>query len=179
MEPRNAEIQNLDEITILAAPNQHDVLGLDIPMNDVSSVGFSDRVANLKQDMENSSKRESANASTESTLQGNPVQILHGDVHGPIGRPSRKVYAHDVGVLKPRGDRGFLFKTRSNLGIPAQFTMKDLDGHMASDPFLVGSIYLAHGSRTDSLVDSEVPSQNLPDVWVSVSAFGGRCFGCP
>src|SRR6185503_3251179 len=73
---RQSEVEEFHEIGVIAALDQHDVLGLEVTMNDAELVSLADGVADLEHDVERARQRELATARGKDGSKGRTVKVL-------------------------------------------------------------------------------------------------------
>jgi hypothetical protein len=79
-DPGDAEVQHLDEIRVGSDAYEHDVLRLQVAMDDAASVRFAERVGDRQHDAERTLKRQGAVAGGECRPQREAVQKFHHQV---------------------------------------------------------------------------------------------------
>ncbi len=128
---RDAEVRHLHSVARL----DHDVGGLDVPVNDVPLVGEVQPVGDLGGDRRGALHGQMARAGYD-LLEPDAVDELHRQVRDAVGLAD-VVDGDDVGVLELRGNLGLaleavdqLLEARSSRGQPLQ--ANGLDGHHAA-----------------------------------------------
>jgi DNA-binding MarR family transcriptional regulator len=176
VDARDAEVEHLHEIRIGAAPDEHDVLGLEIAMHDADGVGLTGRLAELQRDVERLREGECAACGREGALEREPLEVLHDHVERAIGELPSEEHLHDVRVLEARGHLRLAREARHELRVRAQLAVEDLDGDVAIDALLERAIDASHRADTDELADLDVPGDLLAEVRVvlGVAPCGGR-----
>src|SRR6266508_3892703 len=134
------EIENLDE-TVLG---DHDVFGLQVPVDDPRRIRLSEALSDLHADVEQSLGRERSASSQLS--QARAVYEFHGDVEGRVGRAD-VVNRDDVGVIQGRSRARFLLESAQPVRVPREGRRQDLDRNLAREPGIPRPVNLSHPSR--------------------------------
>ena len=145
----DAEIEDLE----LASLGDHQVMGLDISVNDIVFVGASQAVGNLARVIHDKGKR--ATLPRNETVKGLPVQPLHGDeVERLLVRDI--VHRDDVGMIK--GGSQLCFFKEISVSFPrvqVQGT-KNLERDKPVQAAVAHLVDRAHASFTQLLQNLEV-----------------------
>ena len=96
-QPGNAEVRHLDA----AVPEHHNVLGLDVPMDDASAVGMGQRLHDLGDEVQGLLPAQRLPLFLHILLECDAVQQLHDDIF-QIGGFAHVIYRHDIGVGEHR-----------------------------------------------------------------------------
>ncbi len=159
---RNAEIGHLHA----AVPQHHDVLGLDIPVDDAPAVGVAQSAHDLGDEVQRLPPVH-APAALHVLLQGNAVDQLHDDIF-PVRVGGHVVDRHDVGVAQ-LGDRlGFVVEPAAEVGVVRQIAFQYFDGHKAVQPVAPCLIHVGHAAGADQLQYFVAIVQHFSDVLIHV-----------
>ena len=152
---RNTEIRHLHG----AVPQNHDILGLDIPVNDAPTVGVAEALHNLGNKVKGFRPVQAAPA-LHILLERNAVNELHNDiVH--IAAPGHVIHRHDVGVRQHSNCLGLIVKPAAELGILREILFQHLDGHKPVETVAPGLEHHRHTPGTDDLQDLIAVIQHL------------------
>ena len=91
--PGDAEVGHLHT----AVPEDHNVVGLDVPVDDPPAVGVAQRLDDLGDEVEGLPPVQLISLFLHILLQGDPVDQLHHDVL-KVGGAAHVVHRHDIGV---------------------------------------------------------------------------------
>jgi class 3 adenylate cyclase len=173
--PGEAEIQDLDA----AAVGQHQVRGLDVPVNDASGMGFGKGLGHLQHDVEHAV--EVRRVLTRELREGLAGHVLHGDeaLPSPVPLPLPHLVHHrDVRVDERRSRAGLVEKP-----VPRLVGCPHLEGDASTQGDVLGQEDLAHGALPqalgDAVVRDELADQGTARASVGRSIGGGvrRCQG--
>ena len=158
-EAGDAEVRHLHR----PVPEDHDVLGLDVPVDDPPAVGVAEALHDLGDDLgdevEGLRPVEAAPA-LHILLEGDAVDELHDDiVH--IAAPGHVVHRHDVGVGQHGDGLGLVMEPAAELRVLRQVLLQHLDGHQAVEPVAPGLEYHRHAPGADDLQDLIAVIQHL------------------
>ena len=141
-----AEIQELG----VAVPGDHDVVRLDIAVEDARLVGFGQAFGDLESDVHRTEQIELAVG--DEPRNGPAVDVFHGDER----RPAILVDVVDLGdgrMGEGCGGPGFGQKTRPPVGVGHELGSQNLDGHGPTQPRIPGEIDDAHSASADQALD--------------------------
>ncbi len=172
MHPRDPEVEHLDEVGIVGAEHQHHVLGFEVPVHDALRVAFARGVAELQGHVERPGERHRAVGRRERALHRQPVEVLHHDVHRPVGELADEEHVDHVGVREARGHLGLAIEAGNEGLVRRELAVQHLDRHVAVDPALEGAVDAPHRADADELPELDVPEDLAPEV--RVARRGGR-----
>ena len=138
---RDAEVHHL-HVAVIA---HHDVLGLDVPMNDARVVRGAERARNLDRDLRKRVQR--ALPLEQEGAQRSPLHQLHhddltaADLTGLVDRD-------DVRMVQRRGCPRFAVKALQRVRLLIQAIAEDLDRHLPAEARVPSSKDVAHTPRS-------------------------------
>ena len=115
---------------LAAVPQDHDVVGLDVPVDDPPAVGVAQGLDDLGDEVEGLPPVELVPLLLHVLLQGDPVDELHDDVLHVRGA-AHVIDRHDVGVGEHGHRLGLLEEAAAQLGVLRQVVPQDLHRHLA------------------------------------------------
>jgi hypothetical protein len=175
----------------VAVVRDHDVGGLEVPVDDALVVRSSHRPAHLGGDLEVPGQGHPS--PPDEAAQVRPPDPLHGDEGHAVGFVDL-VDDTDVRVLQLRGGLRLLDEPPLALGIGDELRGEDLDGDLAVQLQVRGAVDDAHASPADLFEDAVVrkrpadqggspvageraSARNLPGYYAASSARDKRSFG--
>ena len=147
-EPGDAEVGHLQA----AVPQHHDVVGLDVPVDDAPAVGVGEGLHDLGDEVEGLPPGQLAPLLLHVLLEGDAVQQLHDDVV-QLRRVGHVVHRHDVGVGEHGHGLGLVVEAAAELGVLGQLLLEDLDGHQPVEPVIPALVHHGHAADADALQD--------------------------
>ena len=162
----DAEVEDLHEVGIGAAPHEHHVLGLEIAMHDADGVRLARRLAELERDVERLRERQRAARGGERALEREALEVLHDHVERAIGELPGEEHLDDVRVLEARRDLRLAREARHELRVGAELAVEDLHGDVAVDALLERAVDAAHRADADELPDLDVAGDLLAEVGI-------------
>ncbi len=124
----DAEVRHLHR----AVPEDHDVLGLDVPVDDAPAVGVAEPLHDLGDKVEGL-RPVQLSPPLHILLEGDAVNELHDDiVHVPPA--AHVVHRHDVGVAEHGDGLGLVVEPAAELRVLAQVLLQHLNGHHPVEP---------------------------------------------
>jgi len=123
----------------LAAPaSQHDVFGLDIPVNDAAGMNSGQGLHDLAQDPDGTKERQGAFFLQHKV---EPLAMArHDQVHGSVSGFAEIGHANDIGVIDQTGGLRFAEKARLGSRLAEQVAMEDLHRRGLADVDMGGPI---------------------------------------
>ncbi len=149
-----AEVEDLD-VPVL---RDHDVLGLQVPVDDARAVRLGEALGDLRGEVEELARRNGLRG--DELAQRAPLDQLHRDVRRFAGCAD-VVDRQDVRVVQRRGRPRLLLEAPPPLGIRGALGGQDLDRDVAAEPLVPRAVDLAHPSRAErreDLVGAELRS---------------------
>ena len=123
-ELREAEVEDLDDAVL----RDHDVLGLQVPVDDPGGVRLGEPVGDLAGDVEQAPRRQ--RPGLQDFPQGLPLDELHRDEDRGVGG-SDVVDRDDVGVIQAGGGARLLLEPLAPVGIGCKLRREHLDRDLA------------------------------------------------
>ena len=136
----------------------HDVLRLDVAVDDVVTVCHGECLADLRANLGNLAAVECA-VLADAALEVRAAQVLHDDVVG-VAVLAPVVDAHDVGALERRGGLRLLLEASGERGIGRVLRQHRLDGHRAAKHGVEATIDGGHTSDADLVLDGVASAEN-------------------
>ena len=156
-EAGNAEVGHLDGAVL----QEHDVLGLDVPVDDALLVGALQGHEDLGGEVDSLLPADGA-LLLDILLQGDAVDKLHDDVLDLVAKADI-VHLDNVGVVEHRDGLGLIAETAQEIAVVGKFFLQNLDGHPAALHAVVGLVDIGHAAHADKLVDFVPAIQALAD----------------
>jgi hypothetical protein len=138
----------------LAAGAEHDVLGLDVAMDDARFGGFAEGGDDLAEHVEHDAGLERVLA-FEHFAQVLAADVLLGDEVDAAGAADF-VDLDDVGVDEGGGGAGFLEEAGDVGGVAGERGLEDFEGDAAAERLLLGEIDLGHAAGAEAPQDAVV-----------------------
>ena len=151
-----AEVQDLHP----TVAGDHDVLGLEVAVDDARVVGLGQPARRLRRELQGAPRHQRAFA--QELAQRLSLHQLHRDVADAV-RGADLVDRHDVGVVEGRGRARLLLEARQPVRIPGGRAAEHLDRDRAPEREVAGTVDVAHAARTELLGDLVVPEAPPPD----------------
>ena len=159
-EPGDAEIGHLDG----PVPQQHDVLGLDVPVDDALLVGVLQGQQDLGGEVQGLLPADGPFL-LDILLQGDAVDVLHDDVLDLVPE-THVVHPHDVGVGQQGDGLGLVAETPEEIAVVGELLLQDLDGHPPVAHPVVSLVHVGHAAHADELVDFVLAVQALSNIFI-------------
>ena len=144
---RDAEVHHLDVAVLL----NHDVLRLDVTVNDVVLVRDGQRLRNLRANLGNLLRVECP-MTADAALEVDAAQVLHDDVIG-VAVLAPVVHRDDVRALQGRGRLSLLLEAGGKGLVSSILRKHGLDGHRAAEDLVHAAVNGRHASRADLVLD--------------------------
>ncbi len=138
---RQPEIENFG----VAVVRHHDVLGLQIAVDDVGLMRARQSVRNLNHQID---QRPELSFALDAVAQGLARDVFHRDVVIRVCHADF-VNREDVRMVERRRRLGLELKSRDGIAVVARFRRKNLDRDVAAQPRVAGAIDLPHPARAD------------------------------
>ena len=142
---RDAEVHDLH----VAVGLHHDVLRLDVAVDDVQVVRHRQGLAHLRADLGHLALVDGA-ALVDGRLQVAAAHELHDDVVRAVVL-APVVHVHDVGALQVGRSGGLLLEALGEVGIGGVLGQHDLHRNQASEHVVLRAVHLGHAADTDAL----------------------------
>ncbi len=151
-----AEVEDLD----VAVLRDHQVLGLQVPMDDAGAMRLGQSLGDLDGKIEEPARRQRLSRS-EQLAERLSLDELHGDVQSAVGLAD-VVDGEDVGVVQRGGGARLLFEALSSPVVPGHRRGEHLDRDLAAELGVLRPVHLTHPARAqrrDDLVGSEAATR--------------------
>ena len=141
----------------LAIIQQHDILGLDVPVDDAVAVGMLQRLEDLGDEMHRLPAGQFAPALVQVLAQGHAVHIFHYDVLQLVC-DRYIVHFYDIGVIQKRNSLGLVLEPAHQIRVVHQLRAQHLDrydgalGHRAAGSHCHCFIDIGHTAGADHLL---------------------------
>ncbi len=142
---RDAEVHDLH----VAVGLHHDVLRLDVAVDDVQIVRHGEGLAHLRADLGDLALVDGA-ALVDGRLQVGSAHELHDDVVGAVVL-APVVHVHDVGALQVGGGGGLLLEALGEVGVGGVLGQHDLHGDQTAQHVVLRAVHLGHAADADAL----------------------------
>jgi hypothetical protein len=147
------EIQDVGGRAIGGA-REHDVVGLEIAVNDTLGVGGVDRRGDLPEEVEGDGGRH--HPRLEPRPQRLPVQQIHHQVQSAVVEPTDREHVHDVGMIDLIDGAGLAQEPLGRRWPTRQLAAQDLDRHPLADQRVASGVDLAHPTGAERPLDHVV-----------------------
>ena len=152
-ESSRPEVQELDEVLVVAPPDEEDVLGLEIAMDDPDLVGRGQGRGDLLADHQRASQRVGSVA-LAGLVEVGPLEQLHHQIREPGGRAHEVEDLDDVLVVDAVDGTGLVEEAAHDVGVVRELGQQKLDGHPAADRVVLGQEDGAHPAAAELLGQS-------------------------
>ncbi len=137
----------------------HDVLRLDVAMNDVLVMGNGERLADLSADFSSLALIDGA-ALLNGGFQIRSADEFHDDIVGAVVL-TPIVHVDDVGALQVRCGSGLLAEALGKRGIGCKLGQHHLYGHDASEREVLCAIDFSHAADADTVFNLVTAAEDL------------------
>ena len=138
----------------------HDVLGLEVPVDDAQVVGLGQPFADLLGDGDRSAGRQRPGL-LDQPLEVLPRHILHRDEQ-LLAVLVELVHPADVLVGDPAGQLDLVPEAVNRLLVEGDIGVENLEGDLLADFLIVGAVDDAHPAGAQLLDELEPPGEQLP-----------------
>ena len=160
-EAGDAKVHDLDP----AVRQKHDVLGLDVPVDDALLVGMVQRVQHLLAEVDHLFPGEGAAPAVHVFLQGDAVDVLHHDELEPVGDRD-VVDLDDVGVVQNGDGLGFVLEAPHQFGVLAELLPQNLHRHHSVGLEVSSFIDVGHAAHAHQAFQQVAALQFFADQFV-------------
>ena len=112
----------------LAVVQQHDVLGLDVPVHHAVVVGMVQRFQDLRDKVDGLPAGQLAAPLVQILAQGHAVHIFHDDILQMVAHRDI-IHLDDIGVVEQRDGLGLVLETAHKVGVVHELLPQHLNGH--------------------------------------------------
>ena len=156
----DAEVRHLDA----AVPQDHDVLRLDVPVDDAPAVGMAQRPHDLGDEVQRLPPVHLATA-LHVLLQGDAVHQLHNDILR-VAAAGHVVHRHDVGVGQLGHRQRLVPEAAAEVGVLRQIVFQDLHRHHSVQAVALGLVDVGHAAAADELQYLIAVIQHFSDILI-------------
>ena len=144
---RDAKVHHLD----VAVRLHHDVLRLDVAVDDVVAVRDGERLRNLRAHLGDLLAVQGA-MPADAALEVGPAEVFHDDVVGVAVAPP-VIDGDDVGALQRRGRLGLLLEARGERRVTRVLRQHGLDGDGPAQHLVQPAVDHGHAAGTNLVLD--------------------------
>ena len=160
-DPGDAEVGHLHT----AVPEDHDVLGLDVPVDDPPAVGVAQGPDDLGGEVEGLPPGQGAVLLLHILLEGQAVNELHDDVVQVVA-VAVIIDGNDIRMGEHGDCPGLLVEAAAEVTVGGQVPLEDLDGHIPLQTVAVGLVDHSHPSNPDHVEDFIPVIEHFTDVLI-------------
>ena len=150
-----------------AVPQDHDVLGLDVPVDDAPAVGVAQASHDLGDEVQGLPPVQLAPL-LHILLQRDAVDELHHDIFR-VTAPGHVVDRHDVGVGQLSDCLGLRVEPAAEILVLGQVGLQNLDSHQTVETVALRLVDHRHAACADALQDLIAVVQHLSNVLIHTS----------
>ena len=143
-EAGDAEVHHLDGTVRL----QHNVLGLDIPVDDALGVGVFQRPQHLGGKVDDLFPGQGAAPLFQILFEGDAVDVFHHDILQLVGHRDI-VHLDDVGMIQDRDGLRFIFETADQLLVVKEFFLEDLHRNGVAGAHVTAFVDIGHAAHAE------------------------------
>ena len=156
----DAEVRNLDRSVL----QKHDILGLDIAVDDALVVGVLERAEDLERKVDRFFQNDAA-AADEIILEGDPFDILHHDILDHVAETD-VVDLNDIRMREDRDRLRFVFEPAEEFAVLGVFLLENLHGDGAVVDQIVRPVDEGHSARADQALDLVAPVDPFSQIFI-------------
>ncbi|MBE7454044.1 MAG: hypothetical protein HS111_35930 [Kofleriaceae bacterium] len=150
----------------------HDVVGLEVAVDDATGVGGVERGRDLAQDRQGHRRRQGAVADPDpQRLAG---QEVHDQVEATVGQPAEREDVDHRGVIDLVDGAGLAQEALGAVGPRRQLALEHLDRDLLADHRVVAGVDVAHRSAADPVIDDVLAGGLAGREVVAAAGGGGR-----
>ncbi len=157
-----AEVDDFDEVGPGADLLEDDVLGLEVPVDDVGIVRFGECRESLAKNVDDAPGREGP-VFVRHTREIAPAQELHHEVELAVGSLAEVDDADRVRMIEAAGRAGLGDEARGGVLLADEVRVDDLHRDRTSEVRLLGSVNPTHAADADQLQNEVSAGQRAPD----------------
>jgi len=154
-----AEVENLDHLFPAGPGDEHEVLRLDVAVEDAEGVGGAQGQAGLARDLDRPAGAHHLFLA-EDAAQAAPLHVLHDDEGPAVVRGVEVVDPDDVGMLQLAGQDGFALEPGQELLVGGEVGADDLDGPDLAEGDVLRLVDRTHPARAQPLEDLVLAAQD-------------------
>ena len=169
----NAEVHHLDA----AVGQQHDVLGLDVPVDNALAVGMVQGLQDLGNEVDGLFPGERAAPLVQILFQGDAVDVFHDDILDLVTH-RHVIHLDDMWVIQDRDRLGLVLEPLDQFRVFHELRPQDLDGHYPVLFQVAGTVYVGHTAYADQTFQQIAAVQPFTDhVFQILHAIKPPCAG--
>ena len=169
----DAEVEDLGEVHVTVPIHQHDVVGLQVPVDDARLVGGGEGFGDLPRDVDGAQGGERA-LRVEGRAQAVTLDVLEHEVKGAVFQLPEVQGPGDVRVLDARGGDRFPLEARHDLGHGRHLPVQHLERHRLAHVDVLSPVHGPHAAAPQQTRDPVPLRQDLADQGVSRLVASGR-----
>ena len=159
---RETEVDDLHEVEPRAQRLEHDVVGLQVTVNDAEGVRLFQGAERLPQHVDHAGQRERTLVARHAA-QIAAAQVLHHDVRAAVVGASEVEDRDRVGVAQTTRGARFVEEPRGRELFVRQARVHDLDGDRTAQGDLLGAIDASHSADSDEVRHAITAGQRSSD----------------
>ena len=160
------EVEDLDDVSPPRPGHQHDVIGLEVPVNHAILVSERQDTATLLTDRDDLRWRHRPGR-LDRPREALPLDELGDDVERAVFMLTVIEQRDGVGVIHARVRAGFVDEARDDRFIRRELLVQELDRDELADRFVHGLVDLAHPAAVEEVRDREPARDDLADVRIT------------
>ena len=165
-ELRDAEVADLHDVVraafVVLALEDHDVLGLEVTMDDAEVVRDRERRQRLTRDVDDARHRERA-LLVDDLRERLAVDVFHRDVKEAVGLLAEVDDAHRARMVDARCGLRLAEEAGREHRFAGELPVQDLDGERRPERGLPGLVHRAHRAFADEGFEAVFPRDRAPD----------------
>ena len=152
-----------NDVSTARLADHHDVIGLQVAMDDELFVRRRERQRNLVGDVERAMQCDGA-LLLDQVLEARPVEVLHDEVDPAVGHGAEVGDVDDVGVVDRRRGAGFAQESCDRLLELGKLKVEDFYCDLLADVHVLAAVHRAHTAPAQDLVQVVVPDRGADAV---------------
>ena len=148
---RDPEVEDLHEVRIALTLDEHDVLGLQVAMDDLERVCARQRGSDLARDMERSSELEPPGG--DHLTEALALHELEREEERAVLELAEVRRRDDVRMIDVRRCHRFPLEARDDLRLAGHLRVEHLDRHALAHERVLGLVHRAHAALTEEALD--------------------------
>jgi hypothetical protein len=152
-EARDAEVDDLDRVVPLADRQEHDVVGLDVEVDDALLVRRAERLRDLAQDGQRARPFD-AGRLAQHAAERLPVEVLHDEEDPSVGELAEVRDVTDVGAAGLGGRPRLAAELLQRLGVARDVGPQQLERDLLLEVDVLREVHRAHATLADLREDA-------------------------